>query len=344
MTGATQAGIRALALRWLKFHAVGGIGVVVQLGFLAFFKSVLGMHYLVATALAVEVAVLHNFWWHERWTWVERTRAAPGFGLLMQRLLRFNLTSGAISILSNLVLMRIFVGQFHVPYLAANLTIVIVGEFLLSGFFAFKSGKVGSGAEIGKRPLKPRARPVERAWAPARRGSGSGRPGRDEQEDHSDARPLGEPRARSRHLRRRPLRASTRVPPALQANRLHHHVSGPEGGPPYDLLTGFEEWVFPVGRLDLDTSGLLLLTNDAQFAERITNPSYKVPKTYLVKAATRLTEEQLDLLRKGVMLKDGPTKPAPVTRLRDSSSKTFFESPPGKPASAAYGGGLGARC
>jgi pseudouridine synthase len=93
----------------------------------------------------------------------------------------------------------------------------------------------------------------------------------------------------------------------------------------YDLLTGFEDWVFPVGRLDLDTSGLLLLTNDAQFAERIANPSYKVSKTYLVKAATRLTEEQLDLLRKGVMLKDGPTKPAPVTRLRDSSSKTFFE-------------------
>jgi|WetSurMetagenome_2_1015567.scaffolds.fasta_scaffold226502_2 putative flippase GtrA len=144
MTAATNAGIRSMALRWLKFHAVGGIGVVVQLGFLALFKSVLGMHYMLATALAVEVAVLHNFWWHERWTWIERTRAAPGFGLLMQRLLRFNLTSGAISILSNLVLMRIFVGQFHVQYLAANLITIVtasLANFLLSEFFAFKVQK-----------------------------------------------------------------------------------------------------------------------------------------------------------------------------------------------------------
>jgi dolichol-phosphate mannosyltransferase len=144
MTSAKHAGIRALALRWLKFHAVGVIGVVVQLGFLAFFKGVLRMHYLVATALAVEVAVLHNFWWHERWTWIERTRAAPGFGLLMERLLRFNLTSGSISILSNLVLMRIFVGQFHVQYLAANLFTIVtasLANFLLSEFFAFKVQK-----------------------------------------------------------------------------------------------------------------------------------------------------------------------------------------------------------
>jgi len=57
--------------------------------------------------------------------------------------------------------------------------------------------------------------------------------------------------------------------------------------------------VFPVGRLDLDTSGLLLLTNDAQFAERITNPAYKAPKTYLVKTASRLEDAQLEELRRG---------------------------------------------
>jgi hypothetical protein len=72
----------------------------------------------------------------------------------------------------------------------------------------------------------------------------------------------------------------------------------------YELLRDFDEYVFPVGRLDLDTSGLLLLTNDAQFAERITNPIYKIPKTYLVKASTRLTDEQLDLLRRGVALRE----------------------------------------
>lgn len=100
----------------------------------------------------------------------------------------------------------------------------------------------------------------------------------------------------------------------------------PEGRPTvYDLLKDVHQWVSPVGRLDLDTSGLLLMTNDTQFAERITNPEYKAPKTYQVKAATLLTDEQLDQLRKGVMLKDGPTAPAEVRRLRDSRKRTHLE-------------------
>jgi pseudouridine synthase len=100
----------------------------------------------------------------------------------------------------------------------------------------------------------------------------------------------------------------------------------PEGRPTvYDLLTGFEGWVVPVGRLDLDTSGLLLLTNDTQFAERITNPDRKVPKTYIVKASTRLSEDQINQLRQGVMLSDGPTRPALVKLLRDSERHTFLE-------------------
>jgi pseudouridine synthase len=99
-----------------------------------------------------------------------------------------------------------------------------------------------------------------------------------------------------------------------------------EGRPTvYDLLGGVEQWVAPVGRLDLDTSGLLILTNDTQFAERITNPDYKVPKTYLVKCSTRLGDEQLNQLRQGVALKDGPTLPAGVTRIRDSQKYTFIE-------------------
>lgn len=100
----------------------------------------------------------------------------------------------------------------------------------------------------------------------------------------------------------------------------------PQGRPTvYDLIANVHEWVFPVGRLDQDTSGLLILTNDTQFAERMTNPEYKVPKTYLVKTSTRLTEENLDQLRGGVTLSDGPTRPAEVVHLRDSGDKTFFE-------------------
>jgi pseudouridine synthase len=90
----------------------------------------------------------------------------------------------------------------------------------------------------------------------------------------------------------------------------------PEGRPTvYDLLPDREQYLFPVGRLDLDTSGMLIMTNDAQFAEQMTNPDYHVPKTYRVKASMPLNDEQLDQLRSGLELRDGPTRPAVVTRL-----------------------------
>jgi len=100
----------------------------------------------------------------------------------------------------------------------------------------------------------------------------------------------------------------------------------PQGRPTiYDLLPERGQYVFPVGRLDLDTSGLLILTNDTQSTERLTNPEYHVPKTYLVKASKHLTDDDLDALRRGVELDDGPTRPADVTRLRESGRKTVFE-------------------
>jgi len=100
----------------------------------------------------------------------------------------------------------------------------------------------------------------------------------------------------------------------------------PEGRPTvYDLISGLDTWVVPVGRLDLDTSGLLILTNDTQFAERLTNPEHRVPKTYQVKASSVLTGEQLENLRRGVTLSDGPTRAAVVKRLRDTAKYTVIE-------------------
>lgn len=100
----------------------------------------------------------------------------------------------------------------------------------------------------------------------------------------------------------------------------------PEGRPTvYDLIADVGTFVSPVGRLDYDTSGLLLLTNDSQLAERVTNPASHVPKTYLVKASTRLSDAQLEQLRNGIVLEDGPTRPAGVVRLRDSEKYTHFE-------------------
>ena len=93
----------------------------------------------------------------------------------------------------------------------------------------------------------------------------------------------------------------------------------------YELIREVDTFVSPVGRLDLDTSGLLLMTNDNALAELVTNPDSHVPKTYLVKASTRLSEEQLQRLRDGIELADGPTRRADVTRLRDSEKYTHFE-------------------
>ena len=126
---------------WLKFNAVGIIGVGVQLAALAILRTGLGVDYLVATFLAVEAAVLHNFIWHERWTWVERTRQEAGG--VIGRLFRFHLANGLISIAGNLVLMWLLVSRLHLHYFIANL--IAIGTCSIVNFFAsdrlvFRSG------------------------------------------------------------------------------------------------------------------------------------------------------------------------------------------------------------
>ncbi len=134
--------------RWLKFNLVGAIGVMVQLGALHFFTSGLGANYLLATALAVEAAVLHNFAWHERFTWADCAgstgRGAPA------RLLRFNLATGAVSVAGNLALMSLLVERAHLPFLAANLAAIVICSllnFVVSDRFVFGSRGWFRGAE-----------------------------------------------------------------------------------------------------------------------------------------------------------------------------------------------------
>ena len=94
----------------------------------------------------------------------------------------------------------------------------------------------------------------------------------------------------------------------------------------YDLLAGLEEWVFPVGRLDLDTSGLLIMTNDTALGEQMTNPLSKVPKTYQLKINFHPTQEQLDQLQRGIKLASGETTlPASVKELRRNDKYSFLE-------------------
>jgi len=117
--------------RLLKFHLIGAIGIGVQLSFLLLFKSELHINYLLATALAVECAVLHNFLWHEHYTWSDRRESRAG---MMRRLLRFNLTTGMISIVGNLLLMRLLVGTLHLQYIVGNL--LTIGVCSLANFWA----------------------------------------------------------------------------------------------------------------------------------------------------------------------------------------------------------------
>jgi putative flippase GtrA len=116
-------------IRWLRFNAVGAAGMLVQLGMLALLVR-LGLHYLVATALAVETAVLQNYYWHARWTWKDRNGS----------LWRFHAANGLISVGSNLILMRIFTGWLGIPPVSANLMAIAltsVANFLFGDRWVF---------------------------------------------------------------------------------------------------------------------------------------------------------------------------------------------------------------
>jgi 23S rRNA pseudouridine2605 synthase len=125
----------------------------------------------------------------------------------------------------------------------------------------------------------------------------------------------------------KPLRAASKIYILLYKPKGYLTTyRDPEGRPTvYDLTSGVGAWLSPVGRLDLDTSGLLVMTNDTDFAERLTNPDHHVPKTYQLKASTVLTDDQLKQLRHGLELSDGPTRPALVKRLRDHPKYTHLE-------------------
>jgi 23S rRNA pseudouridine2605 synthase len=94
----------------------------------------------------------------------------------------------------------------------------------------------------------------------------------------------------------------------------------------YKYLGEENKWVAPVGRLDKDTSGLLLLTNDTEFAEFITSPASEVPKTYLVKTNALLSDEVIARLRAGVEMKRGDVaRPLRVRRREDRGKYTWLE-------------------
>jgi len=102
-------------------------------------------------------------------------------------------------------------------------------------------------------------------------------------------------------------------------------LSDPEGRPTIrHYLPESLERVFPVGRLDFNSSGLLLLTNDGELAARLLHPRYRIPRTYRVKVSGHPTEAALARLRRGVRLDDGVTGPAQVDVERQLPNKAWL--------------------
>lgn len=104
------------------FCTVGALGIAVQLGTLHLLIRFLQIHYLAATGLAVEAAVLHNFVWHKYWTWANRN--ITGLKETMKSLALFHLTNGVVPIIGNILWMRLLVGTMGWNYLLANITTI----------------------------------------------------------------------------------------------------------------------------------------------------------------------------------------------------------------------------
>jgi putative flippase GtrA len=122
--------------RWWKFNLVGAMGMVVQLTSLSVLSRFVAGHYLYASAVAVELAVLHNFVWHVHFTW--RDRRDPS--ALLSQVIRFHLSSGLVSLVGNLALMRILVHETRLPLLLSNCVAILccsVINFFLGNSWAF---------------------------------------------------------------------------------------------------------------------------------------------------------------------------------------------------------------
>jgi putative flippase GtrA len=127
-------------VHWIKFNIVGVLGFALQAGSLfALTHNSHPISYLTATVLAVELAILNNFFWHQLWTW--RDRPSSTVNETLRRLAKFNLTTGLVSIGGNLIFMSILVGRLGVAIVLANLISVLVCSllnFMLADRLAFR--------------------------------------------------------------------------------------------------------------------------------------------------------------------------------------------------------------
>jgi len=116
--------VNTLIQRWIAFNGVGALGILVQLSVLAVLVRHFDVPYLWATAVAVEAAVLHNFVWHQRWTW--RERRSRSRAQLAWRLWRFHMLNGFVSLVGNVAIARLLTGELGADPVASNIAAIIV--------------------------------------------------------------------------------------------------------------------------------------------------------------------------------------------------------------------------
>jgi putative flippase GtrA len=140
-----------VVLRWGKYNAVGAMGMAVQLGSLATLNRLWPGHYLVATAVALELTLAHNFVWHLNFTWRDRNStpearsACRGWRLVRRnpaasQFVRFQLSNGLVSLAGNLALMPVLVEAARIPVVAANMAAIVccsILNFCLAHYWAF---------------------------------------------------------------------------------------------------------------------------------------------------------------------------------------------------------------
>jgi putative flippase GtrA len=125
--------------RLVAFVAVGTIGFFIQIATLVLLNKVAHWPYLPAIAVAVELAILHNFWWHEHWTWRDRAMSTSP----EVRLLRFHTSNGCVSLSGNLLATVVLVENFDLDVVTANAVAVVLtclGNFLLAERWVFWAG------------------------------------------------------------------------------------------------------------------------------------------------------------------------------------------------------------
>lgn len=123
-------------LRWGRFNLVGAMGMVVQLAALSLFNRWMAGHYLCASAVAIELTLLHNFLWHLHYTWRDRRDNSTR----LRQLVRFHLSNGLVSMLGNLALMRLLIHEVHLPLLVSNGIAILccsIVNFCLGNNWAF---------------------------------------------------------------------------------------------------------------------------------------------------------------------------------------------------------------